>query len=98
MNSTMRFHTLTDNTGNFLRCAPNNYPYGTPPKLEGNEMDYSEPTWDDVPDKFMNFEDDACKCFSCGGWFPTEDCVINHDEEYKGVPVCDTCAEGRFLL
>ena len=38
-------------------------------------------TWDDVADKFMNFEDDACKCFSCGGWFPTEDCVINHDED-----------------
>jgi hypothetical protein len=23
--------------------------------------------------------------------------VINHDEEHKGVPVCDTCAEGRFF-
>ena len=61
-------------------------------------MDYGELTWDDVPDKFINHDDDACKCFSCSGWFPTEDCVINHDEEHKGVPVCDTCAEGRFLL
>ncbi len=57
----------------------------------------SEPTWDDVPDKFMNFDDDACKCFSCRGWFPIEDCVINHDEEYKAVPVCETCAEGRIM-
>ena len=57
----------------------------------------SEPTWDDVPDKFMNFDDDACKCFSCGGWFPWDSCVVNHDEEHKGVPVCDTCAEGRIM-
>ena len=55
-------------------------------------------TWDDVPDKFMNFDDDACKCFSCNGWFPTEDCVINPDEEHKGVPVCDTCADGRIVF
>ena len=52
-------------------------------------------TWDDVPDKFMNFDDDACKCFSCAGWFPWDSCVINHDEEYKAVPVCETCADGR---
>ncbi len=51
--------------------------------------------WDDVPDKFTNYDDDAAKCFCCGGWFPIEDCVINHDEEYKAVPVCDTCASGR---
>ena len=54
-------------------------------------------TWDDVADKFMNFDDDACKCFSCGGWFPRDSCVINHDEEYKAVPVCETCAEGRIM-
>ena len=95
----MRFHALTDNTGNLgMWGAPNNYPYGAPPKLEDNVMDYGELTWDDVPDKFINHDDDACKCFSCSGWFPTEDCVINHDEEYKGVPVCDTCAEGRFFV
>ena len=93
----MRFHALTDNTGNYFNGGANNFPYGTPPKLEVNEMYYGEPTWDDIPDKFMNFEDDACKCFSCGGWFPTEDCVINHHEEHKGVPVCDTCAEGRIM-
>jgi len=52
-------------------------------------------TWDDVPAKFTNYDDDAAKCFSCRGWFPIEDCVINHDEEYQGVPVCETCAEGR---
>jgi len=52
-------------------------------------------TWDNVPDKFTNFDNDAAKCFSCRGWFPMEDCVINHDEEHQGVPVCVTCAEGR---
>ena len=52
-------------------------------------------TWDDVPAKFTNYDDDAAKCFSCRGWFPIEDCVINHDEEHQGVPVCATCAEGR---
>tara|TARA_Y100000817_G_scaffold606_1_gene498 strand:+ start:365 stop:673 length:309 start_codon:yes stop_codon:yes gene_type:complete len=98
MNSTMRFHALNSNTSHYLWPHANNHPYGTPPALEDNEMDYSEPTWDDVPDKFINFDDDACKCFSCSGWFPTEDCVINHDEEYKGVPVCDTCAEGKFFV
>ena len=54
-------------------------------------------TWDDVPATFTNFDDDACKCFSCRGWFPIEDCVINHDEEHKAVPVCNTCAEGRIV-
>ena len=58
MNRAMRFHALSDNTGNLgMWGAPNNYPYGAPPKLEDNVMDYGEPTWDDVPDKFMNFED-----------------------------------------
>ena len=52
-------------------------------------------TWDNVPDKFINFDNDAAKCFSCRGWFPIENCVINHDEEHQGVPVCVTCAEGR---
>ena len=94
MNSTMRFHALTDNTSNYLQGS-NNFPYGAPPKLEDNEMDYGEPTWDDVPDKFTNYDDDAAKCFSCRGWFPMEDCVINHDEEHKAVPVCDACASGR---
>ncbi len=51
--------------------------------------------WDDVPEKFTNFDDDACKCFSCGGWWDMDDCVLNHDEEHKAVPVCNTCAEGR---
>ena len=41
----MRFHTLTDNTSNHLPMhASNNFPYGAPPKLEDNEMDYGEPT------------------------------------------------------
>ena len=52
-------------------------------------------TWDNIPDKFINFDNDAAKCFSCRGWFPIENCVINHDEEHQGVPVCETCAEGR---
>ncbi len=92
----MRFHALTDNTSNHLPIhAANNFPYGAPPVLENNVMDYNEPTWDDVPDKFTNYDDDAAKCFSCRGWFPIEDCVINHDEEHQGVPVCVTCAEGR---
>ena len=83
----MRFHALTDNTGNLdMWGAPNNYPYGAPPVLEDNVMDYGEPTWDDVPDKFMNFEDDACKCFSCGAGSRLRT-VINHHEEYKGAGV-----------
>ena len=45
----MRFHALTDNTSHYLGGA-NNFPYGAPPKLEDNVMDYGEPTWDDVPD------------------------------------------------
>jgi hypothetical protein len=41
----MRFHALTDNTSNYLPMhASNNFPYGAPPKLEDNEMDYGEPT------------------------------------------------------
>ncbi len=41
----MRFHALTDNTSNHLPMhAANNFPYGVPPKLEDNEMDYGEPT------------------------------------------------------
>jgi hypothetical protein len=52
--------------------------------------------WDDVPDKFIKLDiDDTAKCFCCGGWFPLESCVVNHDEEHKAVPVCETCAEGR---
>ena len=77
--NSMRFHALTDNTANYLQGA-NNFPYGPPPKLEDNEMDC---------------DPDAAKCFCCGGWFPMEDCVINHDEEHKAVPVCETCASGR---
>ena len=41
----MRFYALTDNTSNYLPIhAANNHPYGAPPKLEDNEMDYGEPT------------------------------------------------------
>ena len=41
----MRFYALTDNTSNYLPMhAANNFPYGAPPKLEDNEMDYGEPT------------------------------------------------------
>ncbi len=38
----MRFHALTDNTADYLPGS-NNFPYGAPPKLEDNEMDYGEP-------------------------------------------------------
>ena len=38
----MRFHDLTDNTGNYLKGA-NNYPYGKPPKLAD---DYIPMSWD----------------------------------------------------
>ncbi len=72
-------------------------------------MDYGEPTWDKVPEEFIILGDnvsiglsdqvfmaeDVAKCFCCGGWFPLESCVVNHDEEHKAVPVCETCAEGR---
>ncbi len=65
--------------------------------------------WADVPEKFIILGDnvsvglsdqvfmaeDVAKCFCCGGWFPFESCVVNHDEEHKAVPVCETCAEGR---
>ena len=53
--------------------------------------------WADVPEKFLDFDSDeeTAKCFCCGGWFPWDSCVINHDEEYKAVPVCETCASGR---
>ena len=44
--------------------AANNFPYGAPPVLENNVMEYNEPTWDDVPEKFTNYDDDAAKCFS----------------------------------
>ena len=71
----MRFHAPNSNTSHYLWPHANNHPYGAPPVLEDNVMDYGELTWDDVPDKF-----------------------INHDEEHKGVPVCDTCAEGRFFV
>lgn len=96
MNSTMRFHALTDNTSNYLQGS-NNFPYGAPPKLEDNEMDYGEVGWADVPEKFINLDTDeeAAKCFSCGGWFPWDSCVVNHDEECRAVPVCETCASGR---
>jgi len=68
-----------------------------------------EPTWDKVPEEFIVLGDnvsiglsdqvfmaeDVAKCFCCGGWFPLESCVVNHDEEHKAVPVCESCAEGR---
>ena len=31
--------------------AANNFPYGAPPKLEDNEMDYGEPVDDDAPEE-----------------------------------------------
>ncbi len=46
----MRFHALTDNTSNYLQGS-NNFPYGLPPKLEDNEMDYGEPSDDDEPEE-----------------------------------------------
>jgi hypothetical protein len=66
-------------------------------------------TWDNVPEKFLALgesysiglndtlymSEDAAKCFCCGGWFPLDSCVLNHDEENKAVPVCETCASGR---
>jgi len=48
MNSIMRFHALTDNTADYLPGS-NNFPYGAPPKLEDNEMDYGEAGGADVP-------------------------------------------------
>tara|TARA_R110001599_G_scaffold154792_1_gene340416 strand:- start:565 stop:870 length:306 start_codon:yes stop_codon:yes gene_type:complete len=94
----MRFHDSTDNTGNYLKGA-NNYPYSKPPKL-GNDyipMSWEDDIgWDDVPEKFIKLDiDDAAKCFCCSGWFPLDSCVVNHDEEHKAVPVCETCADGR---
>ena len=82
MNS-MRFHALTDNTANYLKGA-NNFPYGPPPKLEDNEMNYNEPT------------EDVAKCFSCKGWFPVSSCVVNHGDYGEEIPVCETCADGKF--
>ena len=47
-----RFYALTDNTSNHLPMhAANNFPYGAPPKLEDNEMDYGEPVADDAPEE-----------------------------------------------
>jgi len=102
------FHGLQANTGNYLQGS-NNYPYGPPPVLKDNDMDYGEPTWDKVPEEFIILGDnvsvglsdkvfmaeDVAKCFCCGGWFPLESCLVNHDEEHKAVPVCESCAEGR---
>ena len=52
--------------------------------------------WDDVPEKFIKLDiDDSAKCYCCRGWFQLESSVVNHDEEHKAVPVCETCAEGR---
>ena len=93
----MRFHALTDNTNNYLPMhAANNFPYGAPPVLENNVMEYNEPTWDDVPEKLTNHDDHAAKCFSCKGWFPVSSCVINHGDYGEAIPVCETCADGKF--
>ena len=47
-----RFYALTDNTSNHLPMhASNNFPYGAPPKLEDNEMDYGESADEDVPEE-----------------------------------------------
>ncbi len=94
----MRFHALTDNTSYYLKGA-NNYPYGKPPQFEDDDIPMSwdgDIGWADVPEKFINLDtDDTAKCFSCGGWFPLDSCTVNHDEEHKAVPVCETCADGR---
>ena len=93
----MRFHALTDNTNNYLPMhAANNFPYGAPPVLENNVMEYNEPTWDDVPENLTNHDDHAVKCFSCKGWFPVSSCVINHGDYGEAIPVCETCADGKF--
>ena len=47
----MRFFSLTDNTSRYF-VAANNFPYGAPPKMEDNEMDYDEPAPDKVPEEF----------------------------------------------
>ena len=79
----MRFFSLTDNTSNHLPMhASNNHPYGAPPKLEDNEMDYGD--------------EDVAKCFSCKGWFPASSCVVNHGDYGEAIPVCETCADGKF--
>ena len=62
--------------------AANNFPYGAPPKLEDNEMDYGD--------------EDVTKCFSCKGWFPASSCVVNHGDYGEEIPVCETCADGKF--
>jgi|TARA_Y100000310_G_scaffold91084_1_gene88379 hypothetical protein len=46
----MRFFSLTDNTSAYF-VAANNFPYGAPPKMEDNEMDYGEPAPDEVPEE-----------------------------------------------
>ena len=69
----MRFHALTDNTGNYLKGA-NDYPYGKPAKIEDDDIPMSwngDIGWADVPDKFIKLdEEEAAKCFCCNGWFP----------------------------
>ena len=88
----MRFHSLTDNTSNHLPMhASNNHPYGPPPLT---------PADDDLPfgDETVKAcaEEDGVKCFSCKGWFPASSCVVNHGDYGEVIPVCETCADGRF--
>ena len=86
------FHSLTDNTNNYLPPSKaNNYSYGVPKKLDNDEIPF---TFDDVDQDSL--DEEKCKCFSCSGWFPVSSCVINHTDEGKGVPVCETCCDGRF--
>lgn len=88
------FHSLTDNTNKYLPPSKaNNYSYGVPKKLDNDEIPF---TFDDVDKDFI--DEETVQCFSCSGWGPASSCVINHTDEGKGVPVCETCADGRFQL
>jgi len=88
----MRFHSLTDNTNNYLPpYAANNFACGVPKKLDDDEIPF---TFDDVKQNFL--DEETAKCFSCSGWFPVSSCVINHTDAGDPVPVCETCVDGRF--
>ena len=82
------FHGPQANTSNYLPLhASNNHPYGPPkPSLADDDLPY-----DDEP-----HAEDSVKCFSCKGWFPASSCVINHGDYGEAIPVCETCADGKF--
>jgi hypothetical protein len=84
------FHGLQANTGNYLQGS-NNFPYGAPkPSLADDELPYGDEPAKRCP------EEDGVKCFSCKGWFPASSCVVNHGDYGEVIPVCETCADGRF--